>query len=104
LVGLPFATPKYIAIEAIINSHLGRQAAEQAVTAGIPPLCGVDSLLTSTVIGYGSHDDSTATAGCLIKDLMLSLGYEPAGRGPCSGCTAKSGLRYSIKPNAIAKD
>ena len=102
--GLPFSDsacltnddPITIKMYEIIFSKEGREAALAATADGLPAMAGVDPMLqTALGVDYGAHNMGTATAGGLVADLMLSLGYKKAGSKPLPAhCVAKTAAMW----------
>ena len=93
--GLALNSPKFLAMKAIIESPAGQAAMEEAVANGLPPLCGVDDILTSLIIGY-AEDQALMSAGSIVAEYMRHAGYTQGQRKDCpAGCTAKSGATFT---------
>jgi hypothetical protein len=108
--GLPYSEakcptlddPLAIAIYDVVFSREGRAAAVNAVEGGLPPLAGIDPLLSEKLgVDYGAHNMTTATAGGFIAQLMRSLGYKEVGKNAPlpAGSVAKTGQVWSKKSN-----
>lgn len=80
--GMSLSDPRAIEMDEIIHSPLGRAACLEATAAGRPALAGVEPLIVEKMgARYGAFSQMTNTAGYFVGNLMLSEGYEIAGRG-----------------------
>jgi hypothetical protein len=87
-LGLPYAEPGQLdgadplraQIQALIATPEGRSSCIEATLDGLPALAGVDPLLHDMLgPAYRRSDEAIATAGALVGELMISLGYVEAG-------------------------
>ena len=91
--GLSADDPVTIKIWGIVNSGDGIAAMKSAVAKGLPPMAGVDPLLSAALgVDYGGHNTATATAGDFVANKMRQLGFKDTGkqRDMPQGCVAKS--------------
>lgn len=94
--GVPLKSARYLALRAVITSEEGMAAMQQAITDGLPPLCGVDGLLTKIIIDYATRDDQILmSAGSLVAESMAALRYVKGPLRPCEGCTVRSGSMFT---------
>ena len=106
--GLYDGHPLYEKMKEIIWSAEGQKAAEDAVKAGLPAICGVDPLLQKHLPNeyrYESPANSgqqlPAAAGTQVAEVMSALGYTKHRTGvrcpPKLGCVAKTGGTWKLK-------
>ena len=85
----------------IIFTPEGERAALQAHDSGLPPLAGLDPLL-STALGpdYSKDNEATIQAGFLVADLMKQLGFEKiegTSKKLPDNCIARTGQMFTRK-------
>jgi hypothetical protein len=87
-LGLPYAEPGQLGeedplratMQTIIGSPEARAACIEATLDGLPAIAGVDPLLHEALgPAYRRSDEAIATAGVLVAELMVSLGYKESG-------------------------
>ncbi len=101
-LGLPYAEPEPLAADSallaamreILASPEARSAAIESTLDGLPAMAGVDVLLHDRLgEAYRLDPAAVASAQGLVADLMVRLGYAPAGHKPLSGRhIARSGV------------
>ncbi len=79
------------AIEKLVRSEAGVQAAVQAAEGGEAPMAGVDPLLQEAVGPDYGHRDTTVWAGWAVKEEMEAVGWRHEGRKKLpANCKAKT--------------
>lgn len=79
--GMRLDSPVAIKMNDIITSPDGQKRCLEATKDGLPALAGVDGELNSVLgVDYRAGNQATQTAGYLVGNLMISLGYKIAGQ------------------------
>jgi len=69
-----------------------------ATARGRPALEPIDPQIANALgADYGSHNESTVTAGYLVGQRMYALGYEKRPVKALSGCIAKTAATFRRK-------
>jgi hypothetical protein len=99
--GLPYSDdeslkgsdPLTLKIADIAFSPEGTAAMRDAIDKGMPPMAGLDPLLSEAVGNdYGPHNSSTNWAGRIAAERMERLGFRKTGKKATlpSGCIART--------------
>ena len=97
---LPEDDPMRVAMAEIIVSPAGRSACIEATLDGLPAIAGVDPMLHDALgRDYRQSDEAVATAASLVAQVMVELGYVPAGtKALPSRYIARTGAFWKRKP------
>lgn len=98
--GLPYSDdsalrgedPVAVKIAEIAYSPEGSDRMRQAIDQELPPMAGLDPMLSAALGGdYGSHNRSTTFAGRIAAERMEQLGFRRTGKKVAlpGGCIAK---------------
>src|SRR5262245_6140980 len=103
-LGLPYSDsatvhlddPIVLKMHELVNAKEGVEAMMEAFLKGLPPLAGVDPLIAAALgVDYGKHNMSTNTAGAIVAERMVMMGYRKVlgkQRALPLGCVARSGV------------
>jgi hypothetical protein len=104
LLGLPYAEPEPLAdgdelqsrMRALIGEPRARAAAIEATLDGLPAMAGVDVLMHEELgEAYRRNEAAVPTAQKLTAELMMGLGYLPAGTKDLPArCVARTGVYW----------
>tara|TARA_R110002073_G_scaffold87409_1_gene207549 strand:- start:11 stop:475 length:465 start_codon:yes stop_codon:yes gene_type:complete len=99
--GMRLDSPVAIKMNDIITSPGGKKSCLEATKNGLPALAGVDGELNSVLgVDYRAGNQATQTAGYLVGNLMISLGYKIAGqRKMPEGSVAKTAAFWAERKN-----
>ncbi|HEY1880572.1 MAG TPA: hypothetical protein VGG68_11635 [Caulobacteraceae bacterium] len=102
LLGLPYADPEPLAesdpltvrMAEILALPSARSAALESTLDGLPALAGIDILLHEALgEAYRQNPAAIPTAEAMTAQLMVRLGYMPAGRKDLPArCVARTGV------------
>jgi len=98
--GLKMDDPLTLRMWSIIHSAEGKAACFAATTQGFPAVAGVDPMLREALgVDYGSHNQSTNTAGAIVAEVMRTAGYVQAAEGKPlpAGSVAKTGWFWKVR-------
>ncbi len=98
--GMRLNSPIALKMNDIITSPAGTKMCLEATEKGLPALAGVDRELNAALgVDYRAQNQATQTAGYLVGNLMISLGYRISGqRKMPDGCVAKTAAFWTKRP------